>query len=261
MVLILAGDRRQAKVILDYCAGILNSTPMLSQMIKEQRRDEIELTNGVSIEVRAATLRGVRGFTCLAVLAYEVAFWRSEESANPDEEILGALRPTLLTTKGPLIALSSPYARRGALWDMYRRHYGPEGDPHILVVKGTSRDFNPELSQATIDRAIERDPAKNRAEYLAEFRTDVEGFITQEAVAACVSAGVCERRPEYKHSYVAFVDPSGGDHPRGLPDDVANAVAGAVVMAYQEVGVSPGQRARDNLKIAAANRAFARSIA
>ncbi|MGH9552705.1 MAG: hypothetical protein ACRD3W_25220, partial [Terriglobales bacterium] len=77
LVLILAGDRRQAKVILDYCAGILSSTPMLKQMVKEQRRDEIELTNGVSIEVRAATLRGVRGFTCLAVLADEVAFWRS----------------------------------------------------------------------------------------------------------------------------------------------------------------------------------------
>ena len=109
---------------------------------------------------------------------------------NPsDTEILGALRPTLLTTKGPLIALSSPYARKGALWDTYKRHFGPDGDPHILVAKGATRDFNPEVSQADVDRAIERDPAKNCAEYLAEFRTDVEGFVTQEAVQACVSPG------------------------------------------------------------------------
>ena len=132
--------------------------------------------------MRAATLRGVRGFTCIAVLADEVAFWRSDESANPDEEILGALRPTLLTTKGPLIALSSPYARKGALWETYRKHFCPEGDPSILVCQGTSRDFNPQLSQATIDAAIARDPEKNRAEYLAQFRTDVESLLTQEAV-------------------------------------------------------------------------------
>ena len=135
---------------------------------------------------------------------------RSGFRNSSDTEILGALRPTLLTTKGPLIALSSPYARKGALWDTYKRHFGPDGDPHILVAKGATRDFNPEVSQADVDRAIERDPAKNRAEYLAEFRTDVEGFVTQEAVQACVSPGVRERKPEYKHSYVAFVDPSGG---------------------------------------------------
>ena len=53
----------------------------------------------------------------VAVLADECAFWLSEESVNPDVEILNAARPALATTQGPLIAISSPYARRGALWD------------------------------------------------------------------------------------------------------------------------------------------------
>jgi hypothetical protein len=108
------------------------------------------------------------------------------------------------------ICISSPYARRGALWDTYRRHYGPDGDPMILVAQGTSRDFNPELPQAVVDRALERDPLANRAEYLAEFRTDVESLLTQEAVQACIVPGVKERAPELRHGYVAFVDPSGG---------------------------------------------------
>ena len=76
--------------------------------------------------------------TCVAVLGDEVAFWRSDESANPDTEILNAARPALATTGGPLIAISSPYARRGALWDTYKGHYGPEGDPTILVAKGAT---------------------------------------------------------------------------------------------------------------------------
>src|SRR5262245_28776855 len=45
---------------------------------------------------------------------------------------------------------------------------------------------------------------------MAQFRTDVEGFITREAVEACVTLGVHERPPQRMHSYVAFVDPSGG---------------------------------------------------
>ena len=34
---------------------------------------------------------------------------------NPDVEILNAARPALATMQGPLIVISSPYARRGAL--------------------------------------------------------------------------------------------------------------------------------------------------
>jgi hypothetical protein len=104
-------------------------------------------------------------------LADECAFWLSDESANPDVEILNAARPALATTQGPLIAISSPYARRGALWETYRRHYGPEGDPMILVAQGATRDFNPDLPQSIIDRAMERDPAAASAEYMAQFRT------------------------------------------------------------------------------------------
>jgi hypothetical protein len=40
---------------------------------------------------------------------------------------------------------------------------------------------------------------------MAQFRTDVEAFITREAVEACVNSG-----PERAHGYIAFVDTSGG---------------------------------------------------
>jgi hypothetical protein len=73
-----------------------------------------------------------------------------------------------------------------------------------------TRDFNPDLPQSIIDRAMERDAAAASAEYMAQFRTDVESFITREAVEACVKERLFERPPERKHRYVAFVDPSGG---------------------------------------------------
>jgi hypothetical protein len=70
--------------------------------------------------------------------------------------------------------------------------------------------MNPLVPQSIIDAAMERDPASAAAEYLAEFRSDIESFVSREAVEACVSSGVQERPPVPGISYRAFVDPSGG---------------------------------------------------
>jgi len=210
VVLLIAPDVRQAKIALDYAEGALEATPAMQQLIAGRTAERLDLTTGISLEVRSASFRRIRGMTCVAVLADECAFWLSDDSANPDTEILNAARPALATTRGPLIAISSPYARRGALWETFKRHHGPDGDPRILVAKGTSRDFNPTLPQVVIDRAMERDPASASAEYLAEFRTDIESFITIEAVEGCVVLGVRERPVDHRAKYLAFVDPSGG---------------------------------------------------
>jgi hypothetical protein len=124
-------------------------------------------------------------------------------------EILNAVRPGLATTGGPLIIASSPYAKRGVLWSTHRKHYGPDGDPLILVAQGTSRDFNPSLPQSVVDRALERDHAAASAEYLACFRTDIETFVPYEVVQACVGDHN-EMAPLLNPTYHAFVDPSGG---------------------------------------------------
>jgi hypothetical protein len=55
-----------------------------------------------------------------------------------------------------------------------------------------------------------RDEAAALAEYGAQFRADVETFVSMEAVQACISAGVRERGAERASEYFAFVDPSGG---------------------------------------------------
>jgi hypothetical protein len=96
------------------------------------------------------------------------------------------------------------------VWDIYRHHYGAKGDPLVLVAQAGTRDFNPSLSQKVIDRAMERDPAAASAEYLAQFRTDIEAFVSREAVEACVVSGRFELPPSQRGGYYGFVDPSGG---------------------------------------------------
>jgi hypothetical protein len=207
---IMAASTDQATRAFHHVAGILNHSPVLASEIQDQLSDVIRLKTAIDVQIRPANFRTLRGITAVGAIGDEVAFWSIEGSVNPDTEILEAVRPALATTGGPLMVISSPYARRGELWAAYRRHYGPKGDPRVLVAKGPSRTFNPTLKQSVVDRAYERDAAVASAEYGGEFRTDVEALLTREAVEACVSPGVIERGPVPTISYFAFVDPSGG---------------------------------------------------
>jgi hypothetical protein len=210
ILLCVALDQKVAKIILDYAQACFERSPILRQLIKNRTADALELTNAISFEVRPATFRKLRGPTYVAVIADELAFWFTEAAyANPDVEILAAVRPALLTTRGPLILASSPYAKTGVLWNTFRRHYGPGGAPDILVARGASRDFNPTIPQSEIDRALEADRVRNTAEFLAEFRSDVEGFVALEVVEACTGA-YREMLPAANNFYRAFTDPSGG---------------------------------------------------
>lgn len=210
VLLCIAPDQRQAGIVLDYAHAAFEQSPILAQLVANRTADTLTLTTGVSIEVRAASFRRLRGPSYIGVIADEAAFWFTDEfSANADVEILNSVRPGLATTRGPLIIASSPYAKKGVLFETHKRHYGPDGDPLILVAKGTSREFNDSLPQSIVDRALERDRAAALAEYMGEFRNDIESFVSFEIVSACVGDHV-EMAPLAQHSYSAFCDPSGG---------------------------------------------------
>jgi hypothetical protein len=210
IALCVSKDQRIAKIILDYCQATLEQSSVLRGLIVNRTQAALELNNGINIEVRPASFRTLRGPTYIVVVADEVAHWFTDvDYANPDVEILNAVRPGLLTTGGPCILASSAYAKQGELWEAYRKNYGANGDPAILVAKGTTRDFHPTLSQAEIDRALERDYARNSAEYLSEFRTDLEGFVPREVVELCVG-DFREQLPVKSTTYRCFVDPASG---------------------------------------------------
>jgi Terminase large subunit, T4likevirus-type, N-terminal len=208
-IMIIAADRKQARAIMNFVRGLLE-VPMLARTVEMQGQEAIHLANRVSIEVHTASFRSTRGYTIVAALCDEISVWPTDDSADPDFEVLAALRPGMLTIPGSmLLCASSPYARRGALFDAHRKHYGKDGG-EVLVWQASTRMMNPTVSQSTIDAEIAKDPARATAEYGATFRTDFEAFITREAVEACVSLGVLERPPIVGEKYFGFIDPSGG---------------------------------------------------
>lgn len=209
-VAVIAADRRQARVIMRFVVGALESIDLLRPMIEEVTAERITLTNRVVIEVGTASFRVTRGYTYAAVLADEIAFWRQDNSANPDEEIIAALRPGLASIPGSLLLMaSSPYAKRGVLYSAYRRHYGRD-DGRVLVWRASSREMNPALDEAVVAEAYADDPASAAAEYGGEFRSDIAQFVSREVIDACTVVGRYELPRLSVNRYVAFVDPSGG---------------------------------------------------
>jgi len=208
-IFILANDKPQASIIKKYISGILHANKLLRARIENEKKEEIELRGGVGIAVKTSSFRTVRGYTLLAAVLEEMAFYRSEESANPDREILAAVRPALATIpESLLLGISTPYSRTGALWEAYRNYWGKAGGP--LIWLAPTRTMNPTVDAGLIDRAISEDPQAGRSEWGAEWRSDIENFIASEAVEAVTVPGRFELPRVKGADYVGFADPSGG---------------------------------------------------
>jgi hypothetical protein len=210
-IAIISTDRKQARTIYRYILGLIQKVPLLTGMLEDANAEQITLRNRVVIEITTASFRSSRGYSFAAVLCDEIAFWRSDEtSANPDVEILRALRPGMASIPGSILLLaSSPYAKRGELYNAFRKHYGKD-DARVLVWKGSTAEMNPRIDKAVIEEAYADDPEAARAEYGAEFRDDLADYITRELVEAVTMWGRSDLPPEAGVTYSAFCDPSGG---------------------------------------------------
>lgn len=230
--LALAQTQQVATQLLNFVEEDFKSSPLMRQLIVARTADTLELKGNITVEVRPASFRKLRGPTYIGVVADELAFWMVGDTyQNPDVEILAAASPGLLTTHGPVIMASSPYAKKGVLWDTYKKHYGPNGSPLILVAKGTTRDFNNTVLQTEIDRLLEKDPARNAAEYLAEWRSDISNFVPADVVEACVVRDRRELQPQAGIAYFGFIDPAGGSGSDSMTLAIAHrGVDGRVIL-------------------------------
>jgi phage terminase large subunit-like protein len=111
-IAVLAANRPQARSIFRYISGILKAVPLFARMVVDENTEAITLANRVVIEIGTASFRTTRGYSFAAVLCDEIAFWRQDEtSANPDVEILRALRPGMASIPGSILMLAGSSMR------------------------------------------------------------------------------------------------------------------------------------------------------
>ena len=130
-IMVVAADRKQARVVLRFVRGLL-SAPVLKARVINETSDAIELEGDVVVEVITAS-HAVRGYCLGAALVDELAFFPGDDASVSGAEIIAAIRPAMATIPDSLLH-SAPHHRtaRGPLWESFKRYYGTE-DPNVLV--------------------------------------------------------------------------------------------------------------------------------
>jgi hypothetical protein len=211
VVLLIGADRRQASILRRYCEGLLQ-VPLLAQEVLRSSDDVVEFRNGAVLEVGTNDSRLIRGRSAIAVLGSECCHWKTDEtSLSSDEEVVAAAEPSMAMCpdNGLLLLGSSVHRRRGYMFRRWKELYGQDDEEELCWI-APSATMNPSLPSKVIERALASDPARARAEYLSEWRSDLGGYLDREAIESCIDWGVRERPPAAGVGYHAFCDPAGG---------------------------------------------------
>jgi hypothetical protein len=209
-VLSLSPTLSQAQLVFSYCLAFIQSSPILAKRIVSYTSTEIKLTGNIVISTHANSFRSIRGRTLLACVFDESAFWRDELSASPDIETYRAVLPALATTDGLLVGISSPWRQSGLLYDKHKASFGVD-DEDVLVVQGSTEQFNPTISKKLIAQSYKDDPIAAASEWGGLWRSDLQAFLDEATINAAVDhTRPMELAPEVGTQYSCFVDASAG---------------------------------------------------
>ena len=139
----------------------------------------LELRNGsrvLALPGQEATIRGYSGATLLLI----------DEAARVDDSLYYAVRPMLAVTGGRLIALSTPFGKRGFFFSEW------EHGPGWHRIQATAAEC-PRIAPSFLDQErIRLGDAWFRQEYECSFRDTIDAVFAHDVVVRALS-GRCSR--------------------------------------------------------------------
>jgi hypothetical protein len=170
LYLIVAPTLRQSKLLFKKTRAIYQRMSGVPA-IRRDNETELELENGsMLVALPGDDDANIRGFSAPRAIYID-------EAARVADKVYTALRPMLAATKGgQLIALTTPYGRRGWFYDAWE---GGSGWERIAI----TADQCPHITTEFLEE--ERNGMSEwqfRAEYLCEFTDTDEAFFSSELV-------------------------------------------------------------------------------
>ena len=169
LYLIIAPTHRQSRLLFSKAVNVykgLSNAPAIAT----QNQSELELENGSQLVAlpgdNDATIRGYSGPRAILM----------DEASRVSDSVYTALRPMLATSNGQLIALTTPYGRRGWFYEAWE--FQKSWERTII----TAREC-PRISEEFL--ADERESMgewRFRQEYLCEFVDTDEQFFSSELI-------------------------------------------------------------------------------
>ena len=202
-IVLVSRSQRQSMWLFDQIVRLLTPT-YLNDSITRLTMSELEFSNGSKISsLPGASYDSLRGITIDLALIDEATYVR--------DELFSVLYPTVITTQGRIVLISTPGLSAGEFYNACTN-----SDSGYTAFKFTHKDAvfadgRPHVPQEELDRECKRaggaDSPFWKREYLVEF-TDADGaFFDIKAVQDSMEKDIDRRIiAEPNHSYVIGVD-------------------------------------------------------
>ncbi|MDD3039557.1 terminase family protein [Bacteroides sp.] len=203
-VIVISRIMRQSLEMFKTIKAIIMNSPMAESVVR-CTMTEIVLSNGSQVQsLPGSSPNTLRGITANLVMV--------DEAAYVDEEIFIEIYPTILSTKGRMILISTPAFEVGEFYRacMLAKEYTSFHFTHADAVWDDGTPFvDPDELEREIDRCGGRESPEYRREYLAEFGNADGVFFDVQALRDAMRADDGSEAiyfAEEGHKYVTGVD-------------------------------------------------------
>jgi hypothetical protein len=211
---VLSLDLDKAHAVFNHLIGSMQASPVLSPLIiGEPKADSVYIyhPSNRAVEVKVAAGKKAGGslvsFWSIGATFDEAARMQGQEDGVVNlPDALSALQGRLLPG-AQIDLISSPWAPRGPVYDMYVDRFGrPGADLLFMVAKGPDMNpvrFTPEFC-AKLEKA---DPRAFRTDVLAKFADPEDSLLSSLDVEACTRSAPEHLDPN-EQPHVAAIDPA-----------------------------------------------------
>jgi Terminase large subunit, T4likevirus-type, N-terminal len=119
LVLMVSPSQKQSSELFRKCMDIVKTATVPLPKIRNESTLKLELENGSRIIALPGNEETVRGYSAATLLVVD-------EAALVSNALMAAISPTLATTDGRLIALSTPHGKRGWFYEEWVKGEGWE---------------------------------------------------------------------------------------------------------------------------------------
>lgn len=177
LVLLLSPSQRQSGELHRKCVQLYQTLDIPVPRIIAESALRLELENGARVIALPGSEATTRGYSAATLVVID------EASRVPDN-LIGAIRPTLATTNGDLIVLSTPAGKRGFFWEQWSKG---EGWTRTLV---KAADVPRISAEFLADQRRELGEFTYQQEYECEFLDAETSIFSSDLIEAALSDDV-----------------------------------------------------------------------
>ena len=173
MVIAASPTEEQSKELFRRLTGFYDAVPNAPRAVT-RNTTELELETGARCCAVPGSERTIRSKSAVTLLIID-------EASRINDSLISAVTPMMAITDGDLIALTTPFGKRGWFFEQWR-----DGEGYRRVKK-TAADC-PRISQAFLEKERKRlGPMMYAQEYQCEFIDAGASAFSTELIDACLS--------------------------------------------------------------------------